>query len=145
MKFSEPEVSVVFDGFPRDVRSRLRRLRSLIFEVAAATDGVGTLTETLKWGQPAYLTEKTNSGSTIRLGTTKTSGEAAVFFICHTGLVSRFREVMPDALPYEGTRAIVFRPGDTVDEDALAQCLAMAMTFKLRQRQQKGRPAGRPS
>lgn len=129
-KFNDPKVKAVFDGFPEAERDRLLALRQLIFDVAASTSGVGPLTETLKWGQPAYLTETTKSGSTVRLGTTKKPGEAAVFFICHTGLVSRFKDVMPDALPYQGTRAIVFETGDTVDEDALAQCLAMALTFK---------------
>ncbi len=128
--FNDPAVKDVFEAYPETVRKRLLALRSLIFDVAASTDGVGPLTETLKWGQPAYLTEKSKSGSTVRLGTTKKPDEAAVYFICHTGLVSRFKEVIPDALPYEGTRAIVFGADDAVDEDALAQCLAMALTFK---------------
>ena len=135
MTDNQADVSAVFERYPDDIRPRIERLRALIFEVAAITDGVGTLTETLKWGQPAYLTEQTKSGSTIRLGTTKTPGEAAVFFICHTGLVSKFREIMPDALPYEGTRAIVFKRDESIDEDALAQCLAMALTYKLKSRQ----------
>jgi len=130
--FSDIAVKAAFDQFPDVVRDRLLGLRQLIFDVAAATEGVGPLTETLKWGQPAYLTEKSKSGSTVRLGTTKNPGEAAVFFICHTGLVSRFKDVMPDALPYQGTRAIVFGAEETVDEDALAQCIAMALTFKKR-------------
>jgi len=130
--FENQDVEKVFSSYPAGVRKRLFDLRALIFEVAAATDGVGPLTETLKWGEPAYLTEKTKSGSTVRLGTTKTPDEAAIFFICHTGLVSRFREMFPDALPYQGTRAIVFGPDDAVDQDALAQCLAMAMTYKIR-------------
>jgi len=130
MEFSTPDVAAVFEAYPNDVKRRLLKLRTLIFEVAEATEGVGPLREALKWGQPAYLTEKTKSGSTIRLGKTKIEGEAAVYFICHTGLVNRFREVFPDALPYEGTRAIVFGPDVKVDEEALAQCLAMAMTFK---------------
>ena len=130
LKFSDPAVQTVFEGYPSAERERLLALRQLIFDVATATEGVGPLTETLKWGQPAYLTEKTKSGSTVRLGTTKNPGETAVYFICHTGLVSQFKDVLPDALPYEGTRAIVFGADDQVDEDELAQCLAMALTFK---------------
>ena len=34
-------------------------LRQLIFETAAATEVVGELEETLKWGEPSYLTPKT--------------------------------------------------------------------------------------
>lgn len=130
MEFSTPAVAAAFDSYPEEIRRRLLQLRALIFEVAQATDGVGKLTETLKWGEPAYLTEQTKSGSTVRLGKTKTDGEAAVFFICHTGLVSRFREIFPEALSYQGTRAIVFGRDDEIDKDALAQCLAMAFTFK---------------
>lgn len=130
MEIRDPAVADVFKTYPQPIRERLLRLRALIFEVADATEGVGSLTETLKWGQPSYLTEKTKSGSTVRLHTTKKPGETAVFFICHTGLVNRFRDIFPDALRYEGTRAIVFRETDEIDEDALAQCLAMALTFK---------------
>lgn len=132
MEFPSSEIAAVFAAYPEDVRPRLLGLRTLIHETAAATEGVGPLTETLKWGQPAFLTEKSKSGSTIRLHTTKQPGEAAIFFICHTGLVNRFREIFPDALRYEGTRAITFRRDELVNEDALAQCLAMALTFKLR-------------
>ena len=130
--FDDANVAAVFANYPEAVVGRLLRLRALVFETAAATEGVGKLTETLRWGQPAYLTEATKSGSTVRLHTTGKPGEVAVFFICHTGLVSRFRELFPDALPYQGTRAIVFGADDTVDENALAQCLSMALTFKLK-------------
>lgn len=129
MGFDNPEVAAAFARFPERSRDVLIRLRTLIFDVAAAIEGVGPLTETLKWGQPAYLTNASKSGSTIRLGVSK-CGNPAVFFICHTRLVARFREIFPDALPYDGTRAITFAPDATIDEDALAQCLAMALTFK---------------
>jgi hypothetical protein len=46
----------------------LLALRRVIFATAAATPGVGVLTETLKWGEPAHVTAETASGSTIRLG-----------------------------------------------------------------------------
>jgi hypothetical protein len=41
-----------------------------------ATPGVGALHETLKWGQPAYLTPETRSGTTLRLGVPKSGGYA---------------------------------------------------------------------
>ena len=69
---SEPplprEVSRVFEAFPPPVRRRLLDVRKLIFATAKAHDDVGPLTEALKWGEPAYLTVETGSGSTIRLG-----------------------------------------------------------------------------
>lgn len=132
MRFASKDVRAVFDAYPPAERKRLMRLRALVFETAAATDGVGPLTETLKWGQPSYLTEQTKSGSTVRLHTTKVPGQVAVFFICHTHLVDRFRTLFPDALRYDGNRAILFDAEDEIDEDALAQCLALALSYKLR-------------
>ena len=122
----DADVKAVFDAHPPAMRKRLKRLRALILETAEA-ESVGPLTETLKWGQPAYLCK---SGSTVRVAETKVPGQVAVYFICHTGLVDRFRTLFPDALCYEGNRAILFDAGDDIDENALAQCLAMALTYK---------------
>lgn len=68
------DVAVAFAAFPDPVRVQLLEVRRLIFATAAETSGVGPLTETLKWGEPAYLTEATVSGSTIRLGPLKSPG-----------------------------------------------------------------------
>jgi hypothetical protein len=65
--FSEPAVDAVFKAYPAPIRSKLLALRRLIFDTAKATRGVGALEETLKWGQPSYLTTETKSGSTIRI------------------------------------------------------------------------------
>jgi hypothetical protein len=34
----------------------------MIFDVARQTKGVGKLQETLKWGEPAYVTAESGSG-----------------------------------------------------------------------------------
>ena len=62
-----PTVAAVFATYPKPMRSKLMALRQLIYETAAATDGVGAITETLKWGEPAYLTAATKSGTTVRI------------------------------------------------------------------------------
>ena len=54
--FTDAAVKAVFDGYPEPIRSKLMALRSMIFETARRTDGVGDIEETLKWGQPSYLT-----------------------------------------------------------------------------------------
>ena len=61
-------VAAAYRSFPPAARRCLERIRALIFETAAALDGVGPITETLKWGEPAYLTERSRSGTTVRLG-----------------------------------------------------------------------------
>jgi hypothetical protein len=52
-------VDAVFNAYPMPVKARLRALRRLIFQTAQTTKGVGALQETLKWGQPSYLTPET--------------------------------------------------------------------------------------
>jgi hypothetical protein len=60
-----PDVARVFEAYPAPTRRGLLRLRQLIFDTAAKA-GVGRLEETLRWGEPAYVTT-TGGGSTIRI------------------------------------------------------------------------------
>ena len=66
-------------------------LRRLILDTAKTTKGVGPIEETLKWGQPSYLTPETKSGSTVRIDQVKAEpGQYAVYFHCQTNLVETF-------------------------------------------------------
>ena len=60
MKQKSNEIDAVFASYPHAVRQCLDAVRALIIEVAMERD-VGPLTETLKWGEPAYLTEATKA------------------------------------------------------------------------------------
>ncbi len=127
------KVERVFRGYPAKLRAKLTALRGLILKTAAKTEGVGALEETLKWGQPSYLTAETKSGSTIRIDRVKASDERyAVYFHCQTGLVSTFRELYPETFAYEGNRAIVLDVNRKPDEKALAHCIALALTYHAR-------------
>ena len=97
------DVAAAFDALPPAIRHRLLEVRALIFATSEATERVGPLTETLKWGEPAYLTEATRSGSTIRLGWFRASRhhDCAVLFHCATTLVETFRERFPDVFDYQ--------------------------------------------
>ena len=66
-RFSDSDVASVFKAYPPRIRAKLMALRELVFDTARRTGGVGPLTETLKWGQPSYLTEATGSGTTVRI------------------------------------------------------------------------------
>ncbi|MCG8690096.1 MAG: DUF1801 domain-containing protein [Minwuiales bacterium] len=134
-RFDNPDVAAVFDSYPKDVRKPLLRLRQLILETAASTDGVGALEETLKWGQPSYLTAKPKTGSTIRIDRVKgREGKYALYVHCQTNLVSTFREIYPDSFSYEGNRSIVFDTGDSLPEDELRHCISLALTYHLRKK-----------
>ena len=65
--FSNPAVEAHFSSYPATVRKKMLAIRELVFETAAKTKGVGELQETLKWGEPAYVTAETKSGSTLRM------------------------------------------------------------------------------
>jgi hypothetical protein len=126
-------VAAAFAAFPEPVRARLLEVRKLIFETAADIERIGPLTETLKWGEPAYLTEASGSGSTIRLGWFRSSERGcAVLFNCRTTLVDDFRNRFPDLFAYEKNRAILLDPRKPLPGAQLSACLAMVLTYHRR-------------
>jgi len=131
------EVSRAFEAFPSPIRRRLLEVRKLIFATAKAHDDVGPLTETLKWGEPAYLTEASGSGSTIRLGRVKDSERAAILFNCRTTLVDTFRERFPDRFEYRQTRALLLDFAGALPKQELTVCLSLALTYHLDRRRKR--------
>lgn len=124
------KVAAVFRAYPSALRSRLMFLRSLILDVASKTDGVGVLEETLRWGQPSYLTAGSGSGSLIRIDAVKSEpGAYAMYFHCQTSLVPTFRAMYPDTFRFDGNRGLVFRDGDHLPELELRHCIEMALTY----------------
>lgn len=129
-KIPNVDVARVFAGYPAAARAKLMQLRALILQTASETDGVGALEETLKWGEPAYLTSETRSGSTIRIAwKTSAPSQYAMYFNCQTTLVDSFRFQFSDVLTFEGNRAIVFETTDELAVDALRHCVAAALTY----------------
>lgn len=133
--FEDAAVRAVFEAYPGALRADLLGLRELIFDTARAAEGVGTLVETLKWGQPAYAPSKPRIGSTIRIDALKPPDlKYAIFFHCQTTLVPTFRELYANRFAFQGNRAMVFSPGEKVPRDALRHCIAMALTYHLKSR-----------
>ena len=132
---SDSAVAAVFNAYPGPVKAELKALRRLIFDTAKATKGVGALEETLKWGQPSYLTAETKSGSTIRIDQVKSAADQyAVYFHCQTDLVETFRELYPTELSFGGNRSIILNAADEIPEPALRHCVALALTYHLGKR-----------
>lgn len=124
-----PAVSAAFDAFPAPARNRLLELRQIVFRVANEKD-VGPLTETLKWGEPAYLTEATRAGTTIRLGWNRnTPDHVAIYVNCQTNLVDRFKATFFDAVECSGNRALLQRIEGPTQTGILAICIGMALTY----------------
>ena len=125
-------VAAAFNSFSKNGRAVLLKLRSLIYQTAASNLSVGALTETLKWGQPAYLTEASKSGSTLRLG--EQAAHGVIYLNCKTTLVEHMRDIYPDTFTYQGLRAVKFALDQPLPNDALVHCIEMALTYHRNKR-----------
>ena len=124
-----PDVVQVFDSYPARARARLRALRSTIFDVAADIDGVGPLEEALRWGEPAYLTTESRSGTTIRIGwKAARPDDYSLYVNCRTTLVDTWSTLFPD-LPCVGDRELRF-PLRSSPPPCLPECIALALTYR---------------
>jgi len=141
--FADANVAAVFEAYPKPTRAKLLRLRQLILDTAAGTEGVGALEETLKWGQPSYLTSETKSGSTIRIDAVKAEpGQIALYVNCQTSLIESFRERYSDELTYGGNRSIILDASAPLPEAALRHCISLALTYHRRKRGKGGKRGG---
>lgn len=145
-EFDNPDVAAVFDRYPAHMREKLLFLRQLIFDTAAETNGVGALEETLKWGEPSYLTPETKSGSTVRINWKPAlENQYAIYFKCTTTLVESFREKYPDQFEFGGNRSILFNLDDRVPVTELKDCIATALTYHLNKKSKKKSAAQKAS
>ena len=128
--FANAAVAKAFEAYPPNMRRKLLALREQIFKTAASTEGVGEIEETLKWGEPAYLTSQTGSGSTVRIDWKGSKpNEYAMYFNCQTTLVETFKSLFPGEFRFEGNRAILFKESEPIPKDALAFCISAALTY----------------
>ena len=103
----------------------LRLIRQLILDTADATN-TAPLEETLKWGEPAYVPARKN-GTTIRLGAT--DSHAVLYVHCQTTLLDQYRERFPTEFTYDGNRAVLIPHDQPLNQNALAQIIALALTY----------------
>ena len=116
-----------FQSYPKAIRQKLMRLRQLIFEVALEIEKIGDLEETLKWGEPSYVTQ---GGSTVRIDWKESSPEKyGMYFNCNTKLVGTFKEIYSGKFTFEGNRAIVFHRKERIPTKELKQCIALSLQY----------------
>jgi uncharacterized protein YdhG (YjbR/CyaY superfamily) len=124
----------VIEDYPDPIRSRLRQLRDLVLETARKNEQVGELQETLKWGQPSFLTVKPKSGTTIRIDRDRSGeGDVALYVNCQTSLVSDWRALYPH-LKFGGNRSVHFRAEDPLPENEICQMISMALTYHVKKK-----------
>lgn len=124
---TDPQVETIFANYPDFVRDKMQHLRNLVIETAEETEGVTLLEETLKWGEPSFVTK---NGSTLRMDwKEKAPDQYAMYFQCTSRLVNTFRLVFDHKFQYEGKRAIVFQLNQKVPELELKECIKAALTY----------------
>ncbi len=124
---TNPKVELVFNNYPDSVRNKMLNLRELIIETAKEIDGITKLEETLKWGEPSYLTKK---GSTIRMDwKIKSPNQYAMYFQCTSRLVETFKMIFKNIFDFEGKRAIIFQIEDEIPTEELKYCVKAALTY----------------
>ena len=130
--FQNPDVEAVFDAYDPVIRNKLLQIRQRIFDVAAQNKSIGALEETLKWGQPSYLTSESKSGTTVRIAPIGSELDTVGLYVnCQTTLATTYRELYSGILDIEGKRCIRIGPGTPVPCNALDHCILLALTYHL--------------
>jgi len=127
-RFNNPEVADAYEDISEPIRSRMLALRELVIETAHETEGVTGFGETLKWGEPSFVTK---SGSTVRINQAGPN-ECALYFNCQSKLVETFRALFPTTFRFEGNRAIILSVDDPLSVDELRLCISLALTYHKR-------------
>lgn len=125
-----PSVALVFRSYPDFIKEKLLYLRNLILDEFSKIEGIGEIEETLKWGEPSYIS---SIGTAIRIDWKKKyKDQYFMYFNCKTSLVATFKKLYPKDFMFGGNRSIIFSIEDEVPEKQLRQCIGMALTYKKR-------------
>ena len=124
---TNPGVDEIFSEYPEFVKDKMQFLRKLVLETAEETVGVSALEETLKWGEPSFVTK---NGSTLRMDwKPKSPNQYALYFQCTSRLVDTFRLVFDQQFHYEGKRAIIFQLEQKIPVPEIKKCIKAAITY----------------
>ncbi|MCR9144918.1 MAG: DUF1801 domain-containing protein [bacterium] len=149
--FARAEIAAVFRRHPPAIQKALLKLRELIFKTAAATGGVGELSECLKWGQASYLTGQTKSGTTVRIGYIEAdeispAGACGIYVHCQTNLVAGFRRRQKERAAsgtaespfiFEGNRCVRVSLRGRLPTEELREIFMLAFTYHLRNKRDR--------
>lgn len=122
-------VAQVIASYPREVRDCFLQVRGMVFETAGRLD-VGPLLETLKWGEPAYLTAISKTGTTLRLAWKPAyPGQLGLYVNCQTPLIEAFRTEFPTHFCFTGNRGVLIACSEPLPEQPLIDMIAATLTY----------------
>jgi len=115
-----------FETYPSNIKQKLLVLRETILLIAGELS-LMDLQETLKWGEPSYMTKR---GSTIRFDwKEKHPQQFCIYFNCKTSLVNTFKELYSDTLKFDGNRAIVIDINESIAWAELKHCIKLSLRY----------------
>ena len=124
---TDPRFETKMASYPEHIQGKLLFLRKLINQIASEIPEVEQLEETLKWGEPSFLTKH---GSTLRMDWKKgTPNQYQLYFKCTSRLVETFRVVFGDFFNYENNRAIIFQLNDEIPELEIKKCIKATLIY----------------
>ncbi|MEP6197007.1 MAG: hypothetical protein ABJ162_01255 [Erythrobacter sp.] len=101
--------------------------RAIAFEVADANPAT-ELTESLKWGEPAWRPLK--GGTTLRMSWKADRSAIGLFVDCKTDLCVRMQSDFPDAFDYDAPRALYLASSAALPKKALRHLAEMTFRYK---------------
>ncbi|SNZ20511.1 DUF1801 domain-containing protein [Cohaesibacter gelatinilyticus] len=130
--FLNADIEVAFDAFDEMEREHLLAIRKLIYELAKQDKEVGTIVESLKWGQPSYDT-KPRTGTPIRLGMVKSAPDhVALFAHCQSNVMAVARLHYEDHFSFEGNRALLIPTTKALPIEAVSHVIRIALRYRLK-------------
>lgn len=124
---TSPDFETKLASYPDSVRGKMYYLRELILETAREVSEITELEETLKWGEPSFLTK---NGSTLRMDwKKKTPDQYQMYFKCTSRLVETFKIVFGDQFQYEKSRAIIFQLDQKVPSKEIKKCIKATLLY----------------
>ena len=124
---TDPAFEAKMADYPATVRGKLEFLRELVINTATACPEIEKLEETLKWGEPSFVTK---NGSTLRMDwKIKTPDQYQMYFKCTSRLVETFKIVFGNVFEYEKSRAIIFQLDQEVPVPQLEKCIKATLTY----------------
>lgn len=129
--FHDPAVKAVYNTWEKPIREMALQLRELVFNASADSPDIGTLKETLKWGQPSYLPNRPKTGTTIRIAP-HDEETLGLYVPCSTTLISTFRQHYDDTLSFSRNRAVLIPLNTPIPADEITHCIKLALTYHLK-------------
>lgn len=115
--------------WPIEAQTRFAEIRGLILD-AAKQVAIGPLTESLKWGQPAWRPERPRTGSTLRLNWSDKSPQTLAFFVdCKTTLAAQMFAAYPFDFEYKSNRELQVHLDAALPNSAINHLAELTFTY----------------